>query len=139
MTFERKTAVLCDFNEHEREQFAKILEIAESNLLQAGGTRDQNFLLMMTGELRRVFLVEREAWLAEEIRAQVADRTKHHHVSRKVVRCGRDGCTESEEATAAQPAWRIARAQGWKLLWPDNETSVELVCPEHAAELDRTQ
>jgi alkanesulfonate monooxygenase SsuD/methylene tetrahydromethanopterin reductase-like flavin-dependent oxidoreductase (luciferase family) len=137
--FERKSGVWCDFNVNEQEQFAKILEIAEANATQAGGTRDQEFLLMMTGELRRVFCIGRDDWLAEEIRAQYADRRRDFHVSSKIVRCAHDDCGEVQEATAVRSAWRMARAQGWKLVSLANETSVDLVCPEHATELGKTQ
>jgi hypothetical protein len=139
MTFERKTGIWCDFNDHEQEMFAQILDLAESNVEQAHGPQARLELLMMTGELRRVFQLKREPWIAEDIRAQIADHRRSHHVSNKIVRCARDGCGEVQEATAALSAWRMARTQEWKLNAPGNETSTDLLCPEHAEELGKTQ
>ena len=137
--FEQKTGVWCDFNDGEREAFETILDLADRHVNEVPGRKDRDYTLLMVSELRRVFELPRDRFTKEAVRAQLADRRKDSHVSRAVVRCVRNECVETVEANAQMTAWGQARLQGWKLVNPDDLTSLGLVCPAHAKELGKTE
>jgi hypothetical protein len=65
----------------------------------------------------------------ERAREVIAVKRSDQYVSPLTVRCVFRRCTHSVEVTGPEYAWKVARASGWGLAYPERPASTDLRCP----------